>query len=72
MTDIKKDVKDTVENVKDVAHDIEDEIETVAHNTVHPEDETDAEARKRQPFMPIIGAILIGLILFIALMFFYK
>jgi|GEM_PF-1744013 len=72
MTDLKDDIKETVETVKDVAHDVEDEIETVAHNTVHPEDETDAEARRRQPWMPIIGAVLIAIILMICYAFFYK
>jgi hypothetical protein len=72
MTGIKKDVKETMEKAKDIAHDVEYEIETVAHNTIHPEDETDAEARKRQPFMPIIGAALIAIILIICLVVFYK
>ncbi len=72
MTDIKDQVKDNIETAKDVAHNIEDEIETVAHNTVHPEDETDAEARRRQPWMPIIGVIIVAIILFTVYGFFFK
>ncbi len=71
MTDIKKTVKNNVEKAADVAHDVEDEIETVAHNTAHPEDETDAQARRRQPWMPIIGAILVAIILFICYAYFF-
>jgi hypothetical protein len=71
MTKIKDDVKDVAEKVADTAHDVEDELETVAHNVVHPEDETDAEARRRQPFMPIVGALVIGIILLIVLAFFF-
>ncbi len=72
MTDIKKEIKDKAETAKDVAKDVEEELETVAHNTVHPEDETDAEAKKRQPFMPIIGAIIAAIVLFAAFAYFFK
>ena len=65
MTDIKKTKKKVVKNV-------EQEIETVAHNTVHPEDETDKEARKRQPWMPIVGAVIAAIILITAYAFFYR
>jgi len=72
MTHIKEDIKDGVETAKDVAHDVEQEIETVAHNTVHPKDETDAQARRRQPFMPIVGAALVAIILFICYAIFFN
>jgi hypothetical protein len=71
MTDIKEEIKDKAEAAKDVAKDVEEELETVAHNTVHPEDETDAEAEKRQPFMPIAGVIVAGIILFAAFAYFF-
>ena len=50
--------------------DLKDEIKTVVHNTAHPKDETDKEARKRQPWMPIIGSLIVALILLIAYGFF--
>lgn len=72
MTDIKDQVKDKVETAKDVASNIESELETVAHNTVHPSDETDKQARRRQPWMPIAGVALIGIILMMIYAFFYR
>ena len=51
---------------------IKEEVETVAHNTVHPEDETDREARKRQPWMPIVGSVVVAILLFIAYGFFFN
>lgn len=65
MTDLKDDVET-------VAHNVADEVETVAHNAAHPGDETDKEARKRQPWMPIIGSILVAIGLFICYAYFYK
>lgn len=56
----------------DLKDNIKKEIETVAHNTAHPEDETDRQARKRQPWMPIVGSLLVAVILFIAYGFFFK
>ena len=50
---------------------IKEEIKTVSHNTVHPKDETDREARKRQPWMPILGAIVSGAILFAVYVLFF-
>ena len=38
--------------------DIEEKVEHVAHNIAHPEDETDREAKKRQPWMPIVGSLI--------------
>lgn len=50
--------------------DIKDELETVIHNTAHPEDETDKEAKKRQPWMPILGTVAAAIILLTIYMFF--
>jgi len=65
MSDLKDDIKEEVEIVKE-------EVETVAHNTLHPEDETDREARKRQPWMPIVGTVGAAIILLVIYMFFFK
>ena len=43
---------------------IKQKAEKAADYTAHPEHETNREARKRQPFMPILGSILAALILF--------
>lgn len=63
MTELKEEIKKDAKIVKD-------EVETVAHNAAHPEDETLREARKRQPWMPIVGAALAGAILFALVMMF--
>jgi hypothetical protein len=68
MNDLKDKVKETAENAVEVAK----EVETVAHNTVHPEDETPNQARRRQPWMPLGGAILVGIILFAIYAYFYR
>ncbi len=52
--------------------DVKDEVETVTHNIAHPEDETDKQARKRQPWMPIIGSAIVAIILFACYAFFFK
>jgi hypothetical protein len=44
--------------------------EKIVDRTLHPEHETNREARKRQPWMPITGAIVAGTIL-IAIYFFF-
>ncbi len=65
MTDLKNKTEEIVETVTD-------EAEHLAHNIAHPEDETRKEAKARQPWMPIIGAIVAALILFLAYAFFYR
>ena len=65
MTDIKKEIKKDAEIVSE-------EVGTVAHNVAHPEDETDREARRRQPWMPVGGAILVAIILFTIYAFFAR
>ena len=59
MTDIEKKVEHA-----------EEKVEHAAHNFAHPEDETDKEAKKRQPWMPIVGSIIAGALLF-AILYFY-
>jgi len=63
------DLKDRAE---DVAEKVTEEIETLAHNTAHPEDETDKQADKRQPWMPIAGLTIVAIILFAVLTYFFK
>ena len=64
--------EDINEEVKKDAEIVKEEVGTVAHNIAHPEDETRKEARKRQPFMPILGAILVAVILFTIFAFFAR
>lgn len=61
------DIKDKADKIVDKAI---DEAETLAHNTAHPEDETRKEAKARQPWMPIMGAIIAGIILLSAVAYF--
>jgi len=56
----------SVTEIKEEIEEIKEEIKTVAHNAAHPEHETERQAVRRQPWMPIIGAtvgavILLGL-----------
>lgn len=43
---------------------VTEEIKKVADHTVHPEHETNRDARKRQPWMPLTGAVIAGILLF--------
>lgn len=45
-------------------NEVTEEIKKVAEHTIHPENETDREAEKRQPWMPLTGAIIAGILLF--------
>jgi len=65
-------MSDLTDKAEDVAEKVTDEMETLAHNAVHPEDETDKQADKRQPWMPIVGSIIVAIILFVALAYFFK
>tara|TARA_B100001765_G_C19209979_1_gene209119 strand:+ start:208 stop:420 length:213 start_codon:yes stop_codon:yes gene_type:complete len=60
------------EEIKKDAEIVKDEVGTVVHNVANPQDETDRKARKRQPFMPIVGAILVAIILFTLYAFFAR
>jgi len=56
--------------MNDLKDEIKEEAKTLADNTVHPDHETEKEADKRQPWMPIVGALLAALILFSVYFFF--
>lgn len=56
--------------MNDKQEDLKDEIENVADNVVHPSHETDKEAKKRQPWMPIVGSIIAGAVLLFVLFYF--
>ncbi len=45
-------------------NEVTEEIKKVADHAVHPDHETDRDARKRQPWMPLTGAIVAGILLF--------
>jgi hypothetical protein len=45
-------------------------IKEAAEYVTHPSDESDKEARIRQPWMPMLGSILVGLILLAIFMLF--
>lgn len=49
--------------MSDLKKDVKDEAEKLADHIVHPDHETDKEAKKRQPWMPIAGSIIAGIIL---------
>ncbi len=42
---------------------IKTKVANAADNIAHPEQETRKEARKRQPWLPIIGSVIAGAIL---------
>ncbi len=51
---------------------LKDSAENLADNIAHPDHETRKEARHRQPWMPIIGALVAATILFLAYAVFYR
>ena len=57
-------------NTSNNSHDVKEAVEKTADHLAHPDHETDREAKKRQPWMPIAGSIIAGIIL-IALLFYF-
>lgn len=56
----------------DTKEEIKEEIKNVADNLAHPDHETDKEAKKRQPWMPIAGSLVVGVILVAIALFFFQ